>query len=376
MAEQTERSTGLSKKTVRGVKQSTLLFVRHSISMPMRRTKLNIGLIGAGSIVRERHLPALKKIDDVRIVAVCNSTYESSEKFCSEHVPDAKPYSNWAELVAEPDINIVWIGTPPYLHSTIAISALEAGKNVFCQARMAMTLAEAEEMVAAVQRHPHLVTMLCPAPRGLRGSRFMQKLIADEYLGRPHHLRLQSLSSNYIDPETPPHWRQRDEYSGLNVLTLGIYAEVLSRWFGPIARLIAHEKTITPVRQGYEIRIPDMVTVLCTFASGLEGVLEFSGIAPFAKPDRLEVYGNLGKLEYDFPTDEILGAQLGDEASVHLPIPAHLEQSWNVEADFIAAVRSPSGISPQPGFGEGLQYMKVVQAVADSIAQHREIELL
>ena len=169
--------------------------------MPMRRPKLNIGLIGAGNIVKERHLPALKKIDDVRIVAVCNSSYDSSERFCSEFVPDAKPYSNWAELVAEPEINVIWIGTPPYLHSTIAVSALEAGKHVFCQARMAMTLVEAEEMVAAVQRHPHLVTMLCPPPHGLRGSRFMQKLVADEYIGRPHHLRLQSLSSAYIDPE-------------------------------------------------------------------------------------------------------------------------------------------------------------------------------
>jgi predicted dehydrogenase len=342
----------------------------------MRRAKLNIGLIGAGNIVRERHLPALKKIEDVRIVAVCNSTYESSERFCSEFVPEAKPYSNWAELVAEPDINIIWIGTPPYLHSTIAVSALEAGKHVFCQARMSMTLTEAEDMVAAVQRHPHLVTMLCPPPHGLRGSRFIQKLIADEYIGQPHHLRLHSLSNKYIDPEAPPHWRQRDELSGLNVLTLGIYAEVLNRWFGPVSRLVAHEKTITPVRQGYEIRIPDMVTVLCTFATGVEGVLEFSGIAPFAKPDQLEVYGNQGKLEYDFSTDRIFGAQLGDEAPVQLPIPAHLEQSWNVEADFIAAVRSPSGISPQPGFTEGLQYMKVVQAVADSISQGREIAIL
>jgi len=203
--------------------------------MPMRRAKLNIGLIGAGNIVKQRHLPALKEIEDIRIVAVCNSSYESSEKFCSEFVPDAKPYSNWAELVAEPDINIIWIGTPPYLHSTISVSALEAGKHVFCQARMAMTLAEAEEMVAAVQRHPHLVTMLCPPPHGLRGSRFMQKLIADEYIGRAHHLRLQSLTSAYIDPEKPPHWRQRDEYSGFNVLTLGIYAEVMLHWFGPLS---------------------------------------------------------------------------------------------------------------------------------------------
>jgi predicted dehydrogenase len=344
--------------------------------MQARHPKLRIGIVGAGNIVKKRHLPALKQIEDVKVVGVCNSSYESSERFCSELLPDAKPYANWAELLAEPDIDIIWIGTSPYLHATIAVSALEAGKHVFCQARMAMNLAEAEEMCSALQRHPHLVTMLCPPPHGLRGSRFIQKLVANEYVGLPHHLRLHSFTGDYLDPDAPAHWRQRDEYSGLNVLTLGIYAEVLQRWFGPILSVVAHRKTITPLRQTYEIRIPDMVTVLCTFANGLEGVLEFSGIVPFASPDRLELYGNHGMLAYDFSNDQITGAQLGDTAPAVIPIPPELEQSWRVEADFIAAVRSPGGILPQPGFTEGLQYMKVVQAVADSIEQEQEISTI
>jgi predicted dehydrogenase len=344
--------------------------------MTTRRSKLKIGIVGAGGIVRTRHLPALARTEDVKIVGVCNSSYESSEKFCSKFLPEAKPYANWAELVSEADIDIIWIGTPPYLHATVGISALEAGKHVFCQARMAMNLTEAEEMCAALQRHPHLVTMICPAPHGLRGSRLMQKLAADEFVGRAHHLRLRSFTGDYLDPEAPPHWRQRDELSGLNVLTLGIYAEVLQRWFGPISSVFAHRKTITPIRQGYEIRIPDMVTVLCTFANGIEGVLEFSGIVPFAAPDRLELYGDQGMLSYDFSNDRIEGGQLGDPATEVIPIPPELEQFWNVEADFIAAVRSPGGISPQPGFNEGLQYMKVVQAVADSVEQGREISIV
>src|SRR3984957_15500237 len=116
--------------------------------MASRQTKLRIGIVGAGNGVKDRHLPALKKISDVEIVAVCNSSYESSEECCQKYIQDATPYGNWAELVADPDIDIVWIGTPPYLHSTIAISALEAGKHVFTQARMALNLPEAEEMFA------------------------------------------------------------------------------------------------------------------------------------------------------------------------------------------------------------------------------------
>ncbi len=124
--------------------------------------KLRIGIVGAGSIVRQRHLPALKKNPDVEIVTVSNSTYESSEQFCKEHCKGATPMRNWADLLAVPDLDIIWIGTPPYMHSAVTISALEAGKHVFCQARMSMDLAEAEEMLAASKRFPELVTMLCP----------------------------------------------------------------------------------------------------------------------------------------------------------------------------------------------------------------------
>jgi predicted dehydrogenase len=342
----------------------------------MSARKLRIGIVGAGNIVRTRHLPALKEMPDVEIAAICNSSYESSEKFARELTPEAVPYTNWAELVSHPEIDIVWIGTPPYLHSTIAVSALEAGKHVFCQARMAMNLLEAEEMVAASQRNPHLVTMVCPAPHGMRGNLLVQKLLAEEYLGRPHHLHLQSLNDSFIDPDAPPHWRQRDELCGLNVLTLGIYAEVLQRWFGPIASLTAHRKFVNPVRHGYEIRIPDLVLVLCRFSRGTEGVLEFSGVAPFAGPDRLEVYGNRGMLSYNFADDSVIGGQLGIPKAGALRISPELEQHWTVERDFIAAVRSPATIFPQPGFVEGVQYMKVVQAVADSIEQQREVEIV
>src|SRR6059058_6494297 len=74
--------------------------------------KLRIGIIGAGGIVKQRHLPAFKRRSDLEIVAISNSTYESAEKFCQENVPGAVPIANWPDLVALPDIDVVWIGTP------------------------------------------------------------------------------------------------------------------------------------------------------------------------------------------------------------------------------------------------------------------------
>src|SRR5947207_5657582 len=250
--------------------------------------KLRIGIVGAGAIVRDRHLPGLKKHSEVEIVAVSNSTYESAEKFCQENAPHATPMANWADLLALPDLDIVWIGTPPYMHSAVTISALEAGKHVFCQARMANDLAEAKEMLATSKRFPELVTMLCPPPFGLRGDLLVKKLLAENYLGRPHHIRLQCFTGAYLNADAPAHWRQRIEISGLNVLAMGIYVEVLQRWFGNITGVFAHGKILYGSRQGYDVMVPDLLTILCTFESGAEGVLEFSGIDALAPGDRLE----------------------------------------------------------------------------------------
>src|SRR3989454_1058299 len=327
--------------------------------------KLRIGIIGAGNIVRTRHLPALKKHPEVEIVAVSNSTYESSEKFCRENVPGATPIQNWPELVALHDLDVVWIGTPPYMHSAVTISALEAGKHVFCQARMSMDLAEAEEMLAASKRYPELVTMLCPPPFGMRADLLVKKILAENYIGRLHHIRLQSLNSNFLDPEAPAHWRQRIEISGLNILTLGIYVEVLQRWIGDITGVFARGKIIDPIREGYEVIVPDLLTVLCSFENGAEGVLEFSGINALASGDRLEIYGSAGTLTYDFTSDVVQAGKLGDRALHVVDLPPELEGEWRVEEDFLAAVKSKGRVRPHPAFEGGGRYMRVLPAGGD-----------
>ena len=325
--------------------------------------------------MRSRHLPGLKKHSDVEVVAVSNSTYESAQKFCDENVPNALPLQNWADLLALPDLDIVWIGTPPYMHSAVTVSALEAGKHVFCQARMAMDRAEGEEMLATAKRFPELVTMLCPPPFGLKGDLVVKKLLAENYLGHPHHVRLQSFTGAYLNADAAPHWRQRIEISGLNVLALGIYVEVLQRWLGNITGVFARGKIINPTRQGYEVIVPDLLTVLCHFESGAEGVLEFSGINALPGGDRLEIYGDGGTMTYDFGSDVISAGKVGDRALHEVEITKELAGGWQVEDDFITAVKSKGRMRPHPDFEDGVAYMRVVQAVADSRARNEWVAI-
>src|SRR5688572_24993856 len=114
---------------------------------------LNIGIIGAGGIVRSRHLPGLARVPGARVAVVCNRSRESGEAIAREwDIPEV--LTDWRALVARDDLQAILIGTWPYTHAEMSIAALEAGKHVFCQARMARDAGEARRMLAAAEAHP------------------------------------------------------------------------------------------------------------------------------------------------------------------------------------------------------------------------------
>ena len=112
---------------------------------------IRIGVAGLGGICRARHVPGFRKVPGVEIVAVANRTLKSSESAASElRIPHVA--GSWQELVARDDVDLVLIGTWPNLHKAVTVAALDAGKHVFCQARMAMDAAEAQVMYDAARR--------------------------------------------------------------------------------------------------------------------------------------------------------------------------------------------------------------------------------
>jgi predicted dehydrogenase len=332
----------------------------------MSTPPVRIGIIGAGGIVKSRHLPALKAMQDVKIVAVCNSSLESSQRFCAEFLPEAEPMEKWWELASRGDVDVVWIGTTPYLHSELSIYALRAGKHVFCQARMAMNQPEAQLMWEASMSNPELVAALCPPPYGMKGDATMKRLLAEGAIGKPHHLILHSMNGGWLDPNAPAHWRQRVEISGLQVLTFGIYVEVIQRWLGDIVCVQADGAVVVKERDGYEVDVPDLLHVLCTFRGGAKGSLIFSGMSSHPPQDALQIYGNEGTLTYNFVTDEIRLGKRGGEIQT-VTIPASEAKEWTVERDFINAVLDKNAPRPKPDFLEGIRYMRVVQAAAEAM---------
>lgn len=334
---------------------------------------IRIGIVGAGGIVKQRHLPGLLAMPNVKITAVANSSLESAEAFCREFAPEAKPIARWEDVVDNEDVDVVWIGAHPYMHHDATDFGLQCGKHVFTQARMAATLAEAEHMWERAQSCPDLVTAICPAPQGMKGGEMVKKLLAEGAIGRPFHALVHSFNAAWLDASQPAHWRQKMEISGIQILTLGIYTEVLQRWLGHIVEVEARGNVVIPDRDGYEVETPDFVNVMAKFRSGLEATMLFSGVAAHAPTDKLWIFGSEGMLSYDFVTDELcLGKAGGPLESVE--IPYELQREWTVERDFIQAVLDPSAPRPKPDFTEGVCYMRVVEAVWQAMETRQAVK--
>ncbi len=338
----------------------------------MNAERTRIGIIGAGNISRELNLPNLQAISGVEVVAVCNTRTETARQVASEF-GIAEVVENWTSMVERDDLDGIWIGTPPVMHAPISIAALERGKHVFCQARMAMDLAEARSMLAAARRHPELVAMLSPPPMGMKAGRLLQQLVANRYVGDLHHFRLVADSDMFADPSAPAHWRQRRELTGMNTLTVGIYLEIVQRWLGSPVRLHALSRVCVPERDGYAVQVPDIVQATGEWGKGVVGALEWSGVSLFAPDSTLTLYGGDGTLEYNFTRDQVRGARRGDGELQTRALPPELETSWTVEQDFIAAVRT--GGHPEPSFETGAAYMELTEAVHLSALTGREVQL-
>jgi predicted dehydrogenase len=340
---------------------------------------LRVGIIGAGANSRAKHIPLLQRIADVEIVAVCNRSRESGERVARQFgVPDVM--TDWRALVERDDLDAVVIGTWPYTHAVMTIAALAAGKHVLCEARMAANAAEARAMLDASRRTDR-VAQIVPSPRLFRSHAVLRELVDSGFLGDIREIVLRDASSQYVDATAPAHWRQRRDFSGLNVLSLGIDYEMLSRYFGYAEAVSAQMRVWTRQRPDpasgttQAVDVPETVHVTAEMASGALALLTWSGVAVASEPPRLEVYGSDGTLVVDLSSECLFVANAGESALREVPVPEARQGGWRVEQDFVNSIRLGTPVT-LTSFVDGVRYMEFTEAVHRSalLARHVPVD--
>jgi predicted dehydrogenase len=350
----------------------------------MAHRTLRIGLIGAGANTRSKHIPGLRSLPDVEIVSVCNRRPASTTAAAREF-GIGRTHEHWQDLIADPNVDAIVIGTWPYLHCPITLAALEAGKHVLTEARMSLTAAEAHRMLAAARRHPDLVTQIVPGPYGLKGQEVVRELIEAGFLGELREVHAYSLTNSLADAAAPLSWRQDAALSGFNMLTLGILQETLARWVPPPVEVLAQVHAFIPTRIDPQsgvhrpVGTPDSVQVLAVLQNGARAVYHLSGVMPFNQGIGIYFYGTEGVLHYDLGEDRIYGATragagTGGGILEEITIAPEKAGGWRVEAEFVEAIRQRKPIR-FTSFEAGVCYMEFTEAVARSAERGEVVSL-
>lgn len=338
---------------------------------------LRVGFIGAGANTTLRHLPGLAAIEGVEFVAVCNRSLESGHRVADQFGIDRVTDDAGAVLEA-PDIDAICIGTWPYRHREFVVRALEAGKHVLCEARMAMNAAEAREMLAAARAHPGQVAQLVPAPFDFKSWRTIRRLVGEGALGEIREVHVTSLNGNALG-SAPLHWREQQRYSGTNTMILGILAEMVHRWLGTTevvqadAAIFVRERVDAETGKPTTLDVPDSLGILARMTNGARATYRVSTVAANPlDPSGVAIHGSRATLQWRMD-DSMALAPVGGAPAPLAPDPG-TAGSWTVESDFVTSIREGAPVE-LTSFEDGLEYMRFTEAVWRAWNEGRAVPL-
>ncbi|MBS7007973.1 Gfo/Idh/MocA family protein [Anaerostipes sp.] len=190
---------------------------------------LKLGIIGTGGICNNKHIPSLAKVaDQVEIAALCDLDEEKAKATKEQHgIINAKVYTDYKELLADPSIDIVHVCTPNVAHCQITVDAFEAGKHVLCEKPMAATSADAQKMIDAWKRSGKKFTVgyqnrFRPDVQVLKNSCDAGEL-GDIYYGEANAIRRKAVPTWGVFPD-------KSKQGGGPLIDIGTHALDITLW--------------------------------------------------------------------------------------------------------------------------------------------------
>jgi predicted dehydrogenase len=255
--------------------------------------KVRFGLIGCGDISRKRVAPALRDSDSCELISVARKQAELAESFAKEFCAQ-RWYADWRELVADKEIDAVYIASPVYLHAEQTIAAAEAGKHVLCEKPMAMNVAECDQMIAACESNDVKLGVayyrhFYPVVRRVK------EIIDSDEIGTPVVAQVNAFEWFSPEKSHPRYWLIEKEKSGGGpMFDFGCHrVEVLLDLFGKVESVKAATSN-SFFKRGVE----DVASAILQFEEGTTATLMVAHSAREPQ-DTLHVFGSRGSIHVD-----------------------------------------------------------------------------
>jgi 1,5-anhydro-D-fructose reductase (1,5-anhydro-D-mannitol-forming) len=328
--------------------------------------QLKWGIIGCGDVAEHKGGPALYKAAGSELVAVMSRNADRAASFAERHGA-RRHYTQVDELLADDEVNAVYVATPPNVHAEQTVLAAGAGKHVLCEKPMALNVAECRSMVAACQA-AGVQLWVAYYRRFWPLVQRMKQLLEQNAIGQPTMARV-TVTGMYRPPaDGPVPWRVQAEVAGGGFLTdVGSHRlDLLVSLLGEVREVSAFTDTLS-----FDIPVDDSASLLLKFASGAQAVVACHWNVA-AGVDELEIGGIGGRLlAADVGAGELLVEGHGKRENLHLPPPpiTHL----NLVQRIGESLRTGA---PNPLSGEeGMKTTAILQAAYLSSQQRTAVSL-
>jgi predicted dehydrogenase len=329
----------------------------------------------------------------VEPVVVAVSGRDAAAVAAAAHAYDIPSHTtDWRELVARDDLDIIDVCTPPGTHAEISAAAALAGKAVLCEKPMAATWQQARHLAETVAQ-TGTRNAIGFNYRRLPAVALMHDMIANGAVGRPQMFRASWMSDEFLDPTIPFDWRFDVAMGGSTIADLGAHLIDMALWMvGDIDSAFARSATFTTHRTegsgSREVTVDEASTVLLDFAGGARGTIDLARTAARRPCDMtVEVNGTSGTIVFDYARlNELQYGTVTDDASLYglrtiraehvsHPYAAHwwpIGQGVGYGASFVNQVAEllrewPTG-QWAPDFAHGAQVQAVCAAAEQSAA--------
>ena len=340
---------------------------------------VQVGLVGS-QFISTLHAEALQHCPHAQLAAVASPTPGNAARFAERFgIPHA--FTDYGELLARPEIQLVVVGVPNDLHCQVVLDAAAAGKHVVIEKPLCVSLADADRMIAAC-RHAGVKLMyaeeLCFAPKYVR----LKQLLDSGALGTPTLLKQ---SEKHDGPHAPHFWDVNRSGGGVT-MDMGCHAIEFFRWMlgrPPIKSVYAQMSTQV---HGAKTRGDDNAILILEFANGVVCVAEESWTKLGGMDDRAEAHGSAGvayadllhgnaietysNRGYDYAVEKA-GSTQGWSFTIY-------EEAWNYGfhaemAHFVDCVRNDR--TPLVTGEDGRVVLEVIYAAYESARTGRKVEL-
>ena len=259
----------------------------------MPPTKLRAGILGAG-LIAPNHAAGFQEVPDLaEVVAVCDINLENAENLATMF--DARIYSDYHELIADPDIDLVDVLLPHHLHYPVAMEIIAARKHLLLEKPVAVTYQESMEIVEAAKK-AGIHFGVAENTRYIKAYIEAEKMIRTGKLGDITLVRTFLPANERIRLSSDDFWGKKTGYGGGTLIDSGPHTFYLLKWlFGEVRELNAFTSQIYKVNSEVE----DNADVRGKLVNGADFLCSFTFTAEVPHSERLEVYGTHGSLIVD-----------------------------------------------------------------------------